>query len=106
MTGSVLLYVQHLLGIGHLRRSLRIAAALLRERVRVVLVSGGEPFSELEGAAVDRLVQLPPIQALDAGFKVLLDATGRPIDQEVRRSRRTALLSVFDEEEPDALLIE
>src|SRR5205085_12093402 len=43
VTPSVLSYVQHLLGIGHLQRSLRIANALVREGAAVTLVSGGEP---------------------------------------------------------------
>ena len=46
MTASVLLYVQHLLGIGHVKRSLRVAKALAEEGIEVTLVSGGEPFGE------------------------------------------------------------
>src|SRR5690242_7250273 len=107
MTGSVLLYVQHLLGIGHLRRSLRLVDALVREGIRVTLVSGGEPGHPpacIAGAA--RIVQLPPIKALDPGFKVLVDGMGRPIDDEIRAARRSTLLAAFGDERPDALLIE
>src|SRR5438270_6173106 len=106
MTGSVLLYVQHLLGIGHLRRSLRIAEALMREGIRVTLISGGEPFSSLACTSAERVIQLPPIRTLDAGFKVLVDEMGRPIDDELRKARRSALLHAFEDEQPDALLIE
>ena len=106
MTGSVLLYVQHLLGIGHLRRSLRIAEALVREGIRVTLISGGEPLSPLACKSAGSVIQLPPIRALDAGFKVLVDETGRPIDDELRTARRSALLAAFADEQPDALLIE
>ena len=106
MTGSVLLYVQHLLGIGHLQRSLRIVDALVREGIRVTLVSGGEPISSLSCAPAQRLVQLPPIRASDVGFKVLVDGTGRPIDEELREARRSALLASFVDEQPDVLLIE
>ena len=77
MTGSVLLYVQHLLGIGHLRRSLIIAEALVREGIRVTLISGGEPLSSPECTSAERVIQLPPIRACDAGFKVLVDEMGR-----------------------------
>jgi predicted glycosyltransferase len=84
MTGSVLLYVQHLLGIGHLRRSLRIVEALVREGIRVTLISGGEPLSSLARTSAETVIQLPPIRALDAGFKVLVDEMGRPIDDELR----------------------
>ncbi|HEX3522227.1 MAG TPA: glycosyltransferase [Stellaceae bacterium] len=106
MTGSVLLYVQHLLGIGHLRRSLRIVEALAREGIRVTLISGGEPLSSPACSSAERVIQLPPIRALDAGFKVLVDSTGRPIDDELRTARRSALLAAFADEQPDALLIE
>ncbi len=106
MTGSVLLYVQHLLGIGHLRRSLVIAEALVREGIRVTLISGGDPLSPLAYKLAGSVIQLPPIRALDAGFKVLVDETGRPIDDELRTARRSALLAAFADEQPDALLIE
>ena len=106
MTGSVLLYVQHLLGIGHLRRSLRIVEALVQEGIRVTLVSGGEPFSYLACTLAERVIQLPPISALDAEFKVLVDGVGRPIDDELRAARRSALLDAFADAQPDAVLIE
>ncbi|HEX3418296.1 MAG TPA: glycosyl transferase, partial [Stellaceae bacterium] len=106
MTGSVLLYVQHLLGIGHLRRSLRIVEALAREGIRVALISGGEPLSALACTSAERVIQLPPIRALDAGFKVLVDGVGRPIDDDLRTARQSALLAAFADEQPDVLLIE
>jgi predicted glycosyltransferase len=106
MIGSVLLYVQHLLGIGHLRRSLRIADAMAQAGIRVTLISGGEPVSELVSTAAERVIQLPPITARDAEFKALVDGMGRPIDDELRTARRSALLVTFAAEQPDALLIE
>ena len=106
MTGSVLLYVQHLLGIGHLRRSLRIVEALAREGIRVTLISGGEPLSALACTSAERVIQLAPIRAPDAEFKMLVDGAGRPIDDELRTARRSALLDVFGDEQPDAVLIE
>src|SRR5205823_909906 len=56
MTGSVLVYVQHLLGIGHLRRSLRISEALVREGLRVTLISGGEPISSLACTSAESII--------------------------------------------------
>jgi predicted glycosyltransferase len=106
MTGSVLLYVQHLLGIGHLRRSMRIVEALVREGIRVTLISGGQPLCALACTSAESVIQLPPIRTLDAGFKVLVDEMGRPIDDELRAARRSALLAAFADEQPDALLIE
>ena len=106
MNGSVLVYVQHLLGIGHLRRSLRIVDALAHEGVRVTLISGGEPLAELARTSAERLVQLPPIKARDAEFKLLVDETGRSVDDALRTVRKSALLTAFAEARPDAVLIE
>lgn len=106
MTGSVLFYVQHLLGIGHLRRAQRIVDALARQGIGVTLVSGGKPLSELDHASAERLVQLPPVRAHDGGFKRLVDAEGKPVDDKLWEARRTALLVAFAGARPDALLIE
>ena len=106
MTGSVLLYVQHLLGIGHLRRSLRISEALVREGIRVTLISGGEPISSLACTSAESIIQLSPVRALDAGFKMLVDELGRPISDGLRTARRSALLAAFANQQPDAVLIE
>ena len=41
MTGRVFFYVQHLLGIGHLRRAATLARAMAAGGFDVLLVSGG-----------------------------------------------------------------
>jgi predicted glycosyltransferase len=106
MTGSVLFYVQHLLGIGHLRRALLIVAALAEEGVAVTLVSGGEPLPELRASRARRVVQLVPIRARDAGFRDLVDGDGRPIGDALKSERRAVLLATFEAAQPDAVLIE
>ena len=104
MTRSVLFYVQHLLGIGHLQRSLRIAEALARNGIAVTLVSGGAPVALPRDPAI-RFVQLTPVRARDARFE-LVDDTGQPIDDALREARRAALLAAFDAARPDAVIIE
>jgi len=106
VTASVLLYVQHLLGIGHVKRSLRVAKALAEEGIEVTLVSGGEPLGEQIGAVFKRVVQLAPVRASDATFKNLVGPGGRPIDEGLRKARRTALLDTFVSAQPDAVVIE
>ncbi len=106
MTGSVLFYVQHLLGIGHLRRALHLVAGMADAGLAVTLVSGGEPLPELAGAAARHVVQLAPIRARDATFKNLAGADGRPVDDALRAARREALLGAFAQAAPDAVLIE
>ena len=106
MIGSVLFYVQHLLGIGHLRRALRIIDALAREGIEVSLVSGGEPVAALASTSARRIVQLPPIRARDASFRELVDAAGRRVDDHLWNLRRVALSEALSAAQPDAILIE
>jgi predicted glycosyltransferase len=106
MTGSVLFYVQHLLGIGHLRRALYLTEAMTREGLAVTLVTGGEPLPELAKAGARRVVQLTPLRARDASFRNLVGADGQAPDDALWAARREALLSAFAEARPDAVLIE
>ncbi|MGH7047890.1 MAG: glycosyltransferase family protein [Stellaceae bacterium] len=106
MTGSVLFYVQHLLGIGHLRRALYLCEALSAEGIAVTLVSGGEPLPELGSAVAARVVQLSPIRAQDASFARLVDNAGQPPDDRLRTARCAALLAAFAAAAPDAVIIE
>jgi predicted glycosyltransferase len=105
VTGRVLFYVQHLLGIGHWRRATRLAEALAASGFRVLLVSGGEVVAD-GGLATAAVEQLPPIRARGADFKDLVDAAGEPIDDALRAARCRALLAVFVRFAPDAVLIE
>ena len=106
MSGSVLFYVQHLLGIGHVQRAFRLADAVVREGINVTLVSGGEPPSGPICVQSARIVQLAPIRARDASFKELVGPGGRSIDEKLRETRRGALLAAFEAARPDAVLIE
>src|SRR5579875_2602729 len=104
MQTRVLFYVQHLLGIGHLVRASRLAAALA-ESFDVLLVVGGElpPDLEFEGAS---LFQLPPVKAGPGGFGTLVHPDGAPFGPEDKAARRDMLLQLFDEFLPDMVLIE
>lgn len=106
MTASVLIYVQHLLGIGHLQRARHIAAALAEEGLRVTLVSGGERPAWLAAPPGVELVDLAPVKARDAGFRDFLGPDGAPLDDALRAERREALLHIFAARRPGALLIE
>lgn len=101
----VMVYVQHLLGIGHQMRAAAIVRAMQADGQEVTCVSGGEAggMPDLGGA---RLIQLPPVRATDATFSRLVDSGGREIDEAWRERRREALLDAFHEVDPQALLIE
>lgn len=101
----LLIYVQHLLGIGHLMRAARLARALAAAGSEVDLVSGGMPAPGLElGGA--RLVQLPPVRSKDEKFSGLVDSAGRLADDAWRAARRAQLLDLFRSRRPDGLIFE
>jgi len=100
---KVLIYVQHLVGIGHLRRALLLARAMNRRRIQARVVSGGRPVPLFRG---DPVVQLPPAHCRPEDFSVLLDEDRRPVTEAWRRDRRQQLLGCFEREEPDVLLLE
>ena len=107
-TGSqarALIWVQHLLGIGHLRRAVSIARALANDNIDVMLVSGGMPLKGLNlGKA--KFKQLPPLQATDATFSAMIDIAGREPDSAFFAARRNQLLSLYREHRPHALITE
>ncbi len=105
----IFVYVQHLLGIGHLKRAATLAQAMADEGLEVTVASGGLPVpgiaSDMARCGV-RLVQLPPASAADLDFKVLLDGSGREIDERWKRARSDALLAAWRAADPRVLVLE
>jgi predicted glycosyltransferase len=105
MTRRVLIYVQHLLGTGHLRRAAVVARACAQHGLEVTLASGGVPVDDLDvGGAT--LAQLPPLKSRDAAFTGLVDAGGRAVDEAWLADRRDRLLKLFNAAAPDVLVVE
>lgn len=102
---DILLYVQHLLGIGHLRRAALIAKALDRAGLDVLFVSGGMPVPNLDIGGAE-LAQLPPLRTADSGFSALVDGTGEPVGEAWRDARRDRLLALFEAAHPRAVVTE
>jgi predicted glycosyltransferase len=102
---TALLYVQHLLGIGHLVRANALARGLEAAGIRVVLVSGGMPVPVLDAGA-SRFEQLSPVRAADETFKTLVDEAGKPVNDSWKAQRRERLLSIFDRERPKIVITE
>ena len=101
----VLFYVQHLLGIGHLKRAATLARAFTAAGLDVAVASGGHQVPGLDIASA-RFIQLPPTRATDLYFKVLVDDTGAAIDDSWRARRREALHEAWREVRPHVLLFE
>lgn len=105
MSAQVLIHVQHLLGIGHLKRAAVVARACAEAGLEVTLVSGGLPVPNLDlGSA--RLIQLPPARSADDSFRALLDAEGGAVDAAWETSRRERLLALFARLRPHVLVLE
>jgi len=100
-----MIYVQHLLGIGHLQRSLYLAAELAQQNFQVELVSGGMP-RELTIPENVKLRQLPPVYSPDGSFSRLLDASDKDIDDNWRARRKQKLLEFFESFSPQVLITE
>ncbi len=105
MTARILFHVQHLLGIGHLRRAATLARHFAAAGYETVLTSGGRPVPGLDVGRA-RLVQLPPVHSTDKHFKVLMDETDVLIDDAFKQRRVTLLLDTLRQHQPDMLITE
>jgi predicted glycosyltransferase len=101
----VLIYVQHLLGVGHVKRAASLARAMTDDGLTVHVVLGGMPVPLADfGPAV--LHQLPPARAADMSFTLLLDAQNRVINEAWRRARKAQLLELETALRPDVIITE
>ena len=105
MTASVLFYVQHLWGVGHVYRATRIARGMARAGFDVHLVWGGTeiPGFDFSGMQVHRLM---PVRTSDASFSQLLHGDGSIFSDDDKAQRRDHLLKLYDEINPDILMTE
>lgn len=101
----VTVLVTHLLGTGHLTRSLILARALQKAGFRAQLISGGLPIRHLDLSGVD-FVQLPPVQSDGASFTTLLDASGAPVTDEQMLLRVRTIEDTLRDSPPDVLITE
>src|SRR5579883_1568291 len=106
MRPRVLFHVQHLLGIGHWQRIIALAQALDRIGIAAMILSGGFPLQEVMEARGVEILQLPPARARDSGFKTIVDADGRPIDESFAIRRRDLVLAALARLKPQVLVIE
>lgn len=100
-----MIWVQHLMGIGHQRRAAAIARALAGRGARVAFVSGGSGAPDVDSDRI-RVVALPAARAADASYRALVDAQGREVDDAWRAARRDTLLAAFAEHAPQVLVTE
>lgn len=102
---SVLFYVQHLLGCGHAKRAATLARHLVGHGMDVTVVTGGVPVPGIDFGDA-RVVQLPPLRAVDSSFSGLVDEIGAPASELLLAARRARLLGTFRAAAPDVVLTE
>ena len=101
----VMIWVQHLMGIGHRRRAAAVACALAERGADVAFVTGGAGAPDIEVDRV-RVVALPAARAVDASYRTLVDVHGREVDDAWRTTRRDMLLGAFADHAPHVLVTE
>jgi len=99
---KVAIYVQHLLGSGHLVRAQLLADALHQDGNEVTLVSGGRAQT---GGAYN-LVQLPVAKTLAGDFSTLLDQHDEPVDESWKQWRAEMLAAEMKCIAPDVSVVE
>ncbi|MGW8193439.1 MAG: glycosyltransferase family protein [Desulforhopalus sp.] len=95
-------YCQHVLGIGHYRRSLAICEAISR-RHPTTLIVGGPPIDVKN--SVSRLVRLPGLQ-MDGEFNSMTPCDSSRSLEEVKQARKELLFSHFQHDTPDVFITE
>ena len=99
---KIVVYCQHVLGIGHLFRTIEICKALAGHDV--ILVTGG-PMVEKSLPTHVREFRQPQLQ-MDAEFKGLYSTDPHVRLERLKEKRQARLLSFFKEEAPDIFLVE
>ncbi len=101
---KVMFYCQHILGMGHLIRSIEIVRGLI-PNFQICFINGGQVIKEFEFPTEIEVINIPAVKT-DAEFTEL-----RPVDDnltmaEVETIRRDLLLGICDRFKPDILIIE
>ena len=103
MKKRVLMYCQHVLGMGHLVRSLEIVRALTDWDV--TFLNGGDLCPGMEFPPQTEVINLPPIKS-ESDFKTILASEKGQDLEAVKRIRASRIQAEFARIQPDVFLIE
>ncbi len=101
---KVLFYCQHILGIGHLVRSIEITRRLIRD-FQVCFINGGQIIQGFEIPPSVNLINIPAIKT-DPEFQELQVVDDSLALEEVKAIRKDKLLNIFGQFKPDILMVE
>ena len=100
---KLLFYCQHVLGMGHLIRSLEIVRGL--SDFDVCFLNGGESIAGFRPPAHIEIINLPPISS-DAAFRELHATDNQRSLEQTREIRKNLLLETCARVQPEVLVIE
>jgi len=95
-------YCQHVLGIGHLHRSLEICRTMAEEHEVTLILGGPEAHIDTTGIS---LLHLPGLQ-MDHNFQNLIPCTEGLRLKDVKNERKELLISHFTQSQPDIFITE
>jgi predicted glycosyltransferase len=101
---KLMFYCQHILGMGHLVRSMEIVRGLMSD-FQVCFINGGEIIKEFPFPDGVEVVNLPAIKT-DSEFQALQVVDTQFSLEEVQEIRKNQLLEVCDRFQPDIFAIE
>ncbi|GAB5389662.1 MAG: glycosyltransferase [Alphaproteobacteria bacterium] len=101
----VAFWLQHLLGIGHVRRGWLLCQAMQQAGLTPVVLYGGFPVPQIDWSGIE-IRYLPPLKAADTSFSSHISASGKVITADWLEARTRQALLAFDSARPDALLTE
>ena len=99
---KIMFYCQHVLGMGHLMRSLAILEGLRDYEVR--FINGGEAIPGLNFPPGVEVVNLPPLKS-EVDFTAIESVSGGDL-ADVKTLRRARLLDALERFRPDLVMIE
>lgn len=104
MKKRLMFYCQHILGMGHLVRSIEIVKGLV-PHFEICFINGGEVIKDFHLPSGVEVVNLPGIKT-DSGFRKLQTVDSTLTLEEAQSLRTAKLLRVYERFQPDVLMIE
>ena len=101
----VMFYVQHLLGIGHVFRAMRVAKGLARAGCETHIVWGGAKIPSMDTTNIN-MHFLEAVHVSDEDFKALLLDNGSVMDETGKENRAAHLMNIFETIKPDIVITE
>jgi predicted glycosyltransferase len=101
---KLMFYCQHILGMGHLVRSMEIVRGLTKD-FQICFINGGEVIKEFQFPPGVEVINLPAIKT-DSEFQELQVVDDAFTLTEVQEIRKNQLLSILEQFQPDILMIE